>query len=622
MKKILALLIAVMMLLVSVSAFAAGVNETESTGDNTVTTTPVTPTAKNAGEFSITMTSAEDNHTFKAYRIFDGNIDKDGKLGDISWATGVDTTGIAAKLAAAGVPTTIGTAPNTKTLDLSKAADVAQALGETTTDDTALMIKVADVFFDVKGDAAATASTKATGTNNYVLTPLVAGYYLVTDEYTDAEAVKAGDETLSRNVLAVVGNVTAEVKNTKPEIDKQVLKDNGEWEDSNEAGIGETVFYKITTKVPNYTGYDKYWFVINDKLSDGLTFNGANTIKVVVGQGDSAKTLVPDTDYVVYTGNDADGNTFQIAFKNIMKETIAAAITVTYSATVNADAVIGSTGNPNETELIYSNNPNDTGDGTPSDNPKPDEDNPTGKTPKAKTITYVAELDLTKYFDAIKAGNELKDAQFTLTGTSTWMEGTTADSFVADANGNYYKLTDGTYTTTVPHGDITRSDGTVAVKSNESAYDSTTQKYSLTKDTTWAEKTNNVFMQGTSGDDGKIVFKGLGAGTYTLTETVTPAGYNTADPITFTISVTLPDAIVSGEEKATWASNNAKVTVKEDTEGKLTTGVYEVSVVDLSGSTLPSTGGIGTTIFYIGGSILVLAAVILLITKRRMGAND
>ena len=621
MKKILALLIAVMMLLVSVSAFAAGVNETESNGDNTVTTTPVTATAKNAGEFSITMTSAEDNHTFKAYRIFDGNIDKDGKLGDISWATGVNTTGIAAKLAAAGVPATIGTAPDTKTLDLSKAADVAQAL-HTLSDDSATMIKVADVFFDVKGTAAATTSSKATGTDNYVLSPLAVGYYLVTDEYTDAAAVKAGDETLSRNVLAVVGNVTAEVKNTKPEIDKQVLKDNGQWKDSNEAGIGETVFYKITTKVPNYTGYDKYYFMINDKLSAGLDFNGAGTIKVVVGEGDSAKTLAPDTDYVVYTGDQADGNTFQIAFKNIMGETIAAPITVTYSATVNANAVIGSTGNPNETELIYSNNPNDTGDGTPSDNPKPDKDNPVGKTPKAKTITYVAELDLTKYFDEIKAGNELKDAQFTLTGTSTWMEGTTKESFVADENGNYYKLTDGTYTTTVPHGEIKRSDGTVAFESNESAYDSTTQKYSLTKDTTWAANTNNVFMQATSGTDGKIVFKGLGAGTYTLTETVTPAGYNTADPITFTITVTLPEEVVSGEEKATWASDNVKVTVKEDAEGKLTTGVYEVSVVDLSGSTLPSTGGIGTTIFYIGGSILVLAAVILLITKRRMGAND
>jgi len=284
---------------------------------------------------------------------------------------------------------------------------------------------------------------------------------------------------------------------------------------------------------------------------------------------------------------------------------------------VNENAVIGNPGNPNEVDLIYSNNPNDSSDGNPSDNPRPDEDHPTGKTPKDKTITFVAELDLTKYFDEVKAGNELEGATFTLTGTSNVPKGSTAEKYVADDNGTFYKLKDnGGYTTTAPHGNILRSDGSVAVASNEADYESTTQKYKLTSETTYTSETKNILMQGTSNAQGKIVFKGLGAGTYTIKETVTPKGYTTAEDITFTITVGVPGEIKTGSETATWTCDNAKVTVNGST------GVYATDVVDLSGTTLPSTGGMGTTILYVAGSILVLAAAILLITKRRMNAED
>ena len=529
-------------------------------------------------------------------------------MGDISWAAGVNlggTPSIYDDLATAGL-----------TLATNDAAGVAAALS-TKADDSDIMKKVADVFYARKGAVVGSANTK-TG-DNYVISNLTVGYYLVTDEYNDADSVGAGAATLSRNILAVVGDVTAAVKSDKPTVEKKIL--NPAPVDANAAGVGDTVAYRITTAVPNYAGYDKYFFVINDTLSAGLTFDGVQNLVVKVGES----PLNPDTEYVVYTGDQADGHTFQVAFKDIKHYPVGNPITVTYTATVNANAVIGNAGNPNTTDLIYSNNPNNSSGGNPSDNPKPGDDIPTGKTPEDKTITYVAEIDLTKYFDTIAAGNELAGAGFTLTGSPSVIVGTGADVFVADDNGTYYKLTDGTYTTTVPHGDILRSDGTVAVNSNEDSYDSTTQKYKLQHVTTYTTSTKDVMMQGTSGDDGKIVFKGLGAGTYTLTETVTPAGYTTALPITVVIDITVPDTISTGTETATFSLGTGTtdgVTLRmEDGATIATAGIYDTSVVDHSGSTLPSTGGIGTTIFYVVGTILVLGAGVVLVTRKRVNSG-
>ena len=601
-----ALVIALAMVLaMGVSAYADDTN-----------TTVTTPASKGSGAFTITMKSAEDGHTFKAYRIFDGSVatlDGKVKLGDIAWAENVNTGGravggevktMAQELEAAGLVTTVGG----KTLDLSKAADVAEALS-LQADDSAVMIKVADVFYARKGSAVATVSAK-TG-DDYVLgsgeagstnAPLVAGYYLVTDEYTTPASVPEGAETLSRNILEVVGNVEANVKNDKPQVEKKILTPTPV--DANKAGIGDTVAFQITGKVPNYTGYDKYFYVINDTLSAGLTFDGAQNVVVKVGE----TTLVQGTDYEVLTSSTSPAatspHTFEVAFKKIKDYTIDTAITVTYTATVNQNAEIGTPGNKNETDVTYSNNPNNSSNGNPGENPKPTSDTPTGTSAKDTTVTYVAELDLTKYKDEVGANNLLAGATFTLTGTSNIVKGKGADIFVQDdTNGTYWKLNDGTYTTTAPH-------------------DSTTKKYKLQHVTEYEAGTEQIFMQGASGADGKIVFKGLGAGTYTLTEVVTPTGYNTADPITFTIEITVPETISTGAEAATYSVKD--ITPTGTTIGlngnDATTGIYETNVIDKSGTELPSTGGIGTTIFYVVGAILVIGAGVVLITKRRMEA--
>lgn len=113
-----------------------------------------------------------------------------------------------------------------------------------------------------------------------------------------------------------------------------------------------------------------------------------------------------------------------------------------------------------------------------------------------------------------------------------------------------------------------------------------------------------------------FTFSGLDDGNYRLTETTTPAGYNTIDPIEFTI--TAEHEVRSDNPALTSLSGNAttgEITFTSDTaEGSLST-----NVVNKAGSTLPETGGIGTTIFYVLGAVLVVGAGVVLVTKKRMG---
>ena len=123
----------------------------------------------------------------------------------------------------------------------------------------------------------------------------------------------------------------------------------------------------------------------------------------------------------------------------------------------------------------------------------------------------------------------------------------------------------------------------------------------------------------TTGRDGKISFKDLGAGKYTLTETVTPEGFNTIEPIEFEIVFTAPDrGVVTGDETCMWDLVSEDIEVTEGGNGNSLGGVFSANIINQSGSLLPSTGGIGTTIFYVVGGILVIGAGILLVAKKRM----
>lgn len=112
---------------------------------------------------------------------------------------------------------------------------------------------------------------------------------------------------------------------------------------------------------------------------------------------------------------------------------------------------------------------------------------------------------------------------------------------------------------------------------------------------------------------GTLTWNDLEDGTYVLKETTIPDGFNTADDVEFTITTTLA---ADGSARQTMTSSNSAVSANKDT-GDVTT-----SIENQEGSTLPSTGGIGTTIFYVVGSILVAGTIVLFVVKRRINAEN
>lgn len=122
----------------------------------------------------------------------------------------------------------------------------------------------------------------------------------------------------------------------------------------------------------------------------------------------------------------------------------------------------------------------------------------------------------------------------------------------------------------------------------------------------------------TSGDDGKFIIKGLESDIYFLEETEAPIGYDLlADRITVDIRASVSEGTTGGQVDYLQINvNNGTVE-----NGDVTTGIVNMSVINNPGSTLPETGGIGTTLFYIAGGLIVAVVVVMFITKKRVG-ND
>lgn len=257
-----------------------------------------------------------------------------------------------------------------------------------------------------------------------------------------------------------------------------------------------------------------------------------------------------------FTINSSD-HSLTVSFDNVKGiegVTANSKIIVEYTAKLNSSAEVGTPGNENEVYLEFANNPNQSGDGTVD----------TGSTPKDEVIVFTYELDVTKV-DGADEKIKLKDAEFKLRSGEKW-------AIVNDNN----------------------------------------------KITGWAD-TEAEGSTLTSGSDGVFKVIGLDAGTYYLKETKAPVGYNLLeDEIALTIEATL-------SETSNYSGNPAQaltgltITVGNDTaNGDISTGIVTTTVVNNAGTVLPSTGGIGTTLFYVIGGVLVLAAIVLLVTRRRM----
>lgn len=347
------------------------------------------------------------------------------------------------------------------------------------------------------------------------------GYYLV-DSSTGALCSLNTTDT----------DVTIEEKNAAPTVEKKVQEDSkigatDEYGESNTADIGQTVNFKTT--ITAQAGAQNY--VLHDKMDKGLTFSGS----VSVTKGNQTFTTPTDYNLVVSTPTAIeDGCTFEIVFTSDFCNKLKAGdeIVVTYSATLNEEAVIAGDGNKNETWLKY-------GDSSVT----------THKTTTTKTYE-IPVFKYTKKTAENKTG--LLNAEFTLSKNT---------------------------------------DGTNPIKLVDITNGAAEGKYRVAK-TGEATTTDKVITPAT----GKFTIQGLDADIYYLTETKQPDGYN---KLSKAVKIVI-------DEKG-------NITVDDKTPS-----TELVEVENKSGSILPSTGGMGTTLFYIFGAILVIGSGVVLITKKRM----
>jgi fimbrial isopeptide formation D2 family protein/LPXTG-motif cell wall-anchored protein len=456
------------------------------------------------------------------------------------------------------------------------------------------------------------------------------GYYLIKD--------KAGtqNKTGGYNTLFVVkaaqGFLQFKPKGDAASVTK-TIKDSDVDTSQNSKSIGDTVTFDLAGHLSSeIESYNTYYYAFKDTLSKGLTAD-LSSVKVYIKTSADATSRIDVTKYFYKSlTDDTNGeHILRVAIADLKQLvnstdpsvpafTSGTQVVVEYNATVNENAVVGA-GNTNSATVTYSNDPNYSG--TPSTTPP--SDNPTDPTPptddqgqtltsestSSTTNTYTVGLEITKV--ASGSSTALTGAVFKLEGNGVITTLVTKTSYVEDnANGEYYKLEgDNNYTKVVPDSDE-------ASKLNLK-YDQTTKDTSLAagwkkfiKKEVVNEVTNasNHSISGEVNTSGKIIFNGLGAGTYTLTEVKAPDGYNTIAPVVFTISM--------DSDHVFTASASSGATGNLFNNAQSVDGVISVSVSDVPSTGLPQTGGIGTTIFYIVGTILVLGAGIALVARRRM----
>ena len=502
-------------------------------------------------------------HTFTVYQIFSGR-EENGVLSDIDWSTGIDH---AAFLAALKSDATLG-ADFTACVTASDVAKVLEGYAA----DAAKANLVAEIAYAKKASGVVLSTTE----NN-----LADGYYLVVDTTT---SVGNGD-AYNAALLQLVGEVNITLKTDAPQMEKKVKEDD-KYNQDGDYGLGyndvadydmnEPVSFHLIAKIPDMTYYDTYKYIFHDDMSDGLDLNaGSFNVYLSADQKvDTADTLIAQNgNYtIVYGSTDDDDFTLSFAdLKTVDGVEKGKYIIVEYTAALTASAVVGLDGNPNTAYLEYSNKPDHSGSG---------DNNNTGRTPDDTVIVFTYKLDVTKVDGDYEEGEEpdkLAGAEFVL------MNEAKTKVAVVDGNGNV------TGWENVPGDGKTWPAGSVL----------------------------------TSGSDGLFKVVGLDDGTYYLKETKAPTGYNI---LTADIELVITATTANGQ---TWENKDAKaaltaltIKVGNDTEdGTLDTGIVGTTVENNKGTTLPETGGMGTTIFYIVGGVMVAAAVVLLITKKRMSAE-
>ncbi|GAB6399836.1 SpaH/EbpB family LPXTG-anchored major pilin [Pseudocoprococcus immobilis] len=441
----------------------------------------------------------------------------------------------------------------------------------------------------------ATHTTATTGADTTVISGLAYGYYVVYPLGATDTSTAPGNETVKSvaSLVSVTGDdATVNMKSNYPTVDKKIIPAqsgsgakvdaivNGSWEnvsnmgldedDENESedtiaprgaadekkaedfGIGDTVTYQLTSKVPDMTGYNSYTFKFSDTLSKGLDLKEVLSVKV----GNTTLTAKKAGTNTYALAYDQAKRTLTVTlndFYNSYKNRTGETITVVYTATLNKDAVIGMNPNTNKAVVEYSNNPTTGGTGT-----------------SEPSIVDVHTFDFTIYKYYLKDQSNKEDktalakAEFELYKGNT--EGTAADeqakvNIVDEGNGVYRQAT----------------------ADEAKAADFTSAKI-------------------VSDADGKVLVKGLEAGTYYLRETKAPEGYNKLlSDIKVVIEAnydTTTGKLTSYTVTYTYNGNPITVTNTD----KLTSP--EVPVENKTGAQLPSTGSKGALMVTLAGIVL------------------
>lgn len=396
----------------------------------------------------------------------------------------------------------------------------------------------------IKVNKTTTVSSNATdGKYTATFTGLDYGYYVVA---VPGATVADTNSQYAALVRVHSTSVNASIKGALPTVVKKV---NGE--NATSAKIGDTLKFTLTSTIPDMSAYSTYTFNFKDTLSKGLTFNQVDSVKV----GDT--TLTKGTDYTVTTSTVSDSTLLTVTmlnFKAKQQTNAGKTITVTYTATLNKDAVVGGHGNTNSATIQYSNNPSTggTGESEPS---------------KVRVFTYGFTVD--KY---------------------------TGDNYTAEA----VRLPGAKFTLTPKDGDpmsfvqVNAGSGTAKAE------------YRVAN----AGETGTTTI--TTPENGKVDFQGLKNGEYTLTETEAPAGYN---KLASAIGVKV-DGKNNGTDTTnatvtiTYDNDNGSSNYNQSASN----GV--IPVRNKSGVTLPGTGGMGTIAFTVIG-VLVIALGVAWTLKRK-----
>jgi len=449
-------------------------------------------------------------------------------------------------------------------------------------------------ILDSSNNITATKTVNTTATST-VVSDLAYGYYLVYPKGATDTSTAPGNQTYTSAASLV--SITAEtatinMKSNYPTVDKKIIPAqsgsgltvgaivNPSWEgthqgilgeddenapedtiaphgaaDEKKAGdfaIGDTVTYQLTSKVPDMTGYNSYTFKFTDTLSKGLDLKAILSVKVGDTELKAGKT--GDNTYLpTYTTNDNGTHTLTISFNdfyNNFKNRTGETITVVYTATLNKDAVIGMNPNTNKAVVEYSNDPKSDG---------------TGKSEPSIVDVHTFDFTIYKYYLKDQNKTALANAEFEL-----YKANTTGDAADTNAKINIVDEGNGVY--------------------RQATADE-------------AKVTGFTSAKIVSDNDGKVLVKGLVAGTYYLRETKAPDGYNKL----------LSDIKV--EIKANYDETTGKLTsysVDYTYNGTPITGNAittkdnspEVAVENKTGAQLPSTGSKGALMVTLAGIVL------------------